>query len=414
VTDRSERFGRTDWERVIGLSVLAFLILFSYAIARPTTESLFLEAHGSEELPWVWALVAGTALVVVAIYNRVVPGRELVGLFGAAALLSGLLLVGLQGARAVGAPGVHHALYVWKDVYVVVLVEIYYTFANSVFPIRTARWAYGWFGMVGAFGGMVGNLAVGGLATRYGTASALWLVLPLLAAMWGVCVVLARRAGHRGTADEERPGVLAGLGVVWRSEYLVLVLLLIGVVQVAITLVDLQFNTVVEQVHPDTDQRTAVIGQVYAAISAGTIVLHALTCPVLRLAGVPLTLLGIPGVLGVAVGGFAAAPAFFTVAVAKVASKCLDYTLFRAAKEILYIPLGYREKTEGKAVVDMLTYRVAKGGVALLLVALASVRTVGLVNSLTTGALVVWIGLTAVIISRFRARVSREEEMRAA
>ena len=38
----------------IGVGLLAFLILAGYGVARPAIESLFLAAHGSEQLPWVW------------------------------------------------------------------------------------------------------------------------------------------------------------------------------------------------------------------------------------------------------------------------------------------------------------------------------------------------------------------------
>ncbi len=34
------------------LCSLAFVLLFGYAIARPSTESLFLEQHGAHALPW--------------------------------------------------------------------------------------------------------------------------------------------------------------------------------------------------------------------------------------------------------------------------------------------------------------------------------------------------------------------------
>ena len=402
-------------KRILGLSVLAFFIMFSYSVARPAAESLFLEVHGSSALPVVWALVAAASLAAVAAYNRAVADRELMGLFVAATALSAGLLVALQLARRAAVPGVFYALYVWKDVYIVVLVEIFYSFSNAVFPIRTARWAYGFFGAMGAVGAIAGNLAVGSLAARVGTGDALWLVLPVLLLVGLIAFLFSRSVGHRGKSRDEgeRPGILKGLKIVRGSHYLFLVLALIVIVQVSITLIDLLFNQVVEQVYPDTDLRTAVIGRVYALMSAGSIGLHALTGPVLRLAGIPATLLAIPLLLGTALCGFIVLPGFATVAAVKVASKCFDYSLFRAGKEILYIPLGYEEKTQGKAVVDMLTYRVAKGGASLLLLALVALEMSGMTAGLTLGLIVGWVGLTGVIVRRFRAKVSREQEMAA-
>ena len=80
--------------------------------------------------------------------------------------------------------------------------------------------------------------------------------------------------------------------------------------------------------------------------------------------------MAIPGLLGCAVAGFAIVPKFIAIASGKVASKAFDYSLFRAAKEILYIPLSHAERTQGKAFVDMMAYRMAKGATSVMLLGL--------------------------------------------
>ncbi len=401
--------------RVLGLCLLAFLVMFSYAIARPSAESLFLENNDAADLPLVWILVAAGALITVAIYNRFSLRFDLVTLYGQVCAITSALLVGLILAWKADLPHVGWALYVWKDLYIIVLVEIFYSFANAVFPIQRARWFYGLFGVFGGLGGVVGNLAVGPVAARIGTVDALWLVLPALVLSWALCLLFARlfgaRAPMREVADREPGGWADGLRVVRSSSYLLLMLGMIAVVQVAITLIDYQYNSLLEVTYADTDVRTGISGRVYAAVNFGTMICHASVGPILRVLAIPRTLLGVPLLLCVAVVGFAVNPAFGTIAVAKVASKVLDYTIFRAAKEMLYIPLSYVEKTRGKAVVDMLTYRVAKGGASLLLLGLAAVATQGLITGMILGMIAIWLALTAAIVARFRKRVSREEEI---
>ena len=410
---------RSPLLRVVCLCVLAYLLMFSYAIARPSAESLFLAVHDAAELPRVWILVAFAALGTVAVYNRFSTRHDLVTLYGAVCLISAAILSGLVLAWKAQLPGTSYVLYVWKDIYIVVLVEIFYSFANAVFPIQRARWYYGLFGAFGSIGGVSGNLAVGPLAQRVGTDDSLWAVLPALGLSWLLCMVFARVIGARslmrqveGSTDSKPPRLGEGLAVLRGSSYLLLMLGLIAVVQVAITLIDYQFNGIVEASFPGTDERTGVIGKVYAAVNAGTLLGHALVGPMLRLLAVPGTLLAVPVALAATVVAFAVNPAFGTMAAAKVASKVFDYTIFRAAKELLYIPLSYVEKTRGKAVVDMLTYRVAKGGASLLLLLLAAVVTQALVTGLTLAAILIWLTITVAIVIRFRQRVSREEEMR--
>ena len=115
--------------------------------------------------------------------------------------------------------------------------------------------------------------------------------------------------------------------------------------------------------------------------------------------------------MGSCLVSFTIAPGLLTVSVLKNASKSFDYSIFRAAKEILYIPLTYREKTAGKSIVDMLTYRTAKVGASLILmifVALGGSFTVSLITGMI---LVGWLLLTIKINRGFRAKVSRQDEM---
>ena len=105
---------------------------------------------------------------------------------------------------------------------------------------------------------------------------------------------------------------------------------------------------------------------------------------------VPIVMLLIPSVLLGCVIGAAVLPRMITVAVVKVASKAFDYSIFRAAKEIFYIPLSHTEKTQGKAFVDMMTYRVSKGLVSLLLLFLGAIST-GAIWLFTMVGLVAWL-----------------------
>ena len=392
---------------VWGLGALAFLVLSSYAVARPAVESLYLEAYTSRGLPAVWIAVAIAVVICVGIYNRFAARTGLVRMFGVTAALSAALLVLLQLARQAEVPGATFALYIWKDVYVVVLVEIFWTFSNTVVPTGTARWLYGFFCALGALGALTGNLLVGYVAGRVGTAGALWMVVPILAAATTLCIWVDKEAGRHGMAAlPERVSVSLGDGVrlVRSSSYLALMVGLIAVVQLVITLVDYQYNTVLEATFTDTDERTAVIGTIYASINGLSFVLQVGTGPILALVGIPRTLLGIPIAVGMSLLAFALVPGFAVVAIAKVASKAFDYSLFRAAKEILYIPLPYAEQTRGKAVVDMLTYRVAKGGASLLILGLTALAATGWVLWIALVLVGVWVVVTARILPRYEAR----------
>ncbi len=399
--------------RFAGLGFLAFVLLLTYSLARPAVESLFLQAHTSKSLPYVWFFVGTGMLFTLWIYVRNLARMDLMRLMGSSCLISAALLGALILACQYKLPGSFYALYVWKDIYVVVLVVIFYSFANSVFPIKTARWAYGFFGLMASSSAFLGNLAVGYLADYFGSLHLLWLVVPILVVSWIFCLFFAKVAsGEMVHHRQEKPVHLKeAVGVMQKSSYLSLILLLVLLVQIIVTLIDFEFNGILEHAYADLDQRTRMIGIVYAIIEVATITLNLLTGPAFRLAGVPIILLVVPVLLGSGVGIFMIVPIFITGAGMKIASKCFDYSIYKYAREMLYIPLSYVEKTQGKSIIDMFMYRVAKVGASLLLMGLLAIHAEKFTAWLILLLCVAWIYITVIIVKRFRRKVSREEEM---
>jgi AAA family ATP:ADP antiporter len=287
-------------------------------------------------------------------------------------------------------------LYVWKDVYIVVLIEIFWTVANTFYDRRSAPWIYGLFLVMGSLGGMAGNFGVGYLAEWIGSERVLWGVIPLTIIAWSA--LLPFGPVTRAQRQSAPAKLTESYHVLRQSRALILMLALIALVQVVITLVDYQFNAIVEASYPDKDKRTGIIGQVYGAIDIGAIALQIGSGLVIATIGLRGVLLGIPGLIGLTVLSLTISPVFVFVAVGKVGGKVFDYSLFRVAKEMLYLPLTYPEKTQGKAFIDMMGYRVAKAACSLMLLGLAALgggRWVGLV---TCGFVVAWFLVTLALV----------------
>ncbi len=406
-------------------------MLFSYALLRPPIESLFLEHHGSQTLPYVWGAVAVVMVGVVGVYSRWAARADLLRLLGGSLVACGLALGALTWAHELGVRGAVFGLYVWKDVYVVLLLEIIWSLANVVSPIGRARRTYGLYCVFGSLGGLLGNLCTGQLAEATGSMSALWGGIPFLLVLGGALLIPRSIPSFRQLAAPAKE-----FGSSWqtfrRSEYLPWILLLIVLVQTVITLVDYQFNVVVERAYADPDARTHMIGIVYATIDGAALALQLITGPLIRAIGLPLVFVGIPIVITSVVGALAVAPSALSAAVAKVTSKTLDYSLFRTTKEMLYVPLSYAEKTSGKAWVDMATYRASKGFACLVLLAFGSTDSLapgsllgigsllGTGSRLGAGSLTIaaalalsllWIAVARGLAGRYRKLVTRAAEI---
>ena len=63
-------------------------------------------------------------------------------------------------------------------------------------------------------------------------------------------------------------------------------------------------------------------------------------------------------------------PTVFTVGLAFFLFKAFDYSVFRAAKELLYVPLSFDERYRAKPIIDVFGYRAGKGGSSVVIVLL--------------------------------------------
>lgn len=392
-----------------GLCALAFSTMLSYAVAGTAAQALFLSNHGNTALPKVWLLVALASALAVGAVNTAARYLDVVRLFVWASRISTLALLVLLVAQNQQMPYVAYGLYVWKDIYIIVLVELFWTFANIAFGVRTATRTYGLFCAAGSLGAIAGSEWVSVLAQALGTVKVMWTLPPiLLAGAWG-CQALAKDItvpepkAHARDGHALRQTVTDGLSVLGKSPYLLLLMALVATVQIVINLNDFQFTQAVETTFVSLDSRTVALAHIGMLINILSFVLQMGTALILRFVGMPLTMLGIPAVLCASVMTTFWQPQYATAALCQIVGKCTDYSLFRACKEILYIPLSYAEKTRGKALVDIFVYRVAKGSVGLFLLALTGLGTHVGVKILTLGLCGVWLVLALRIVRRYRA-----------
>jgi AAA family ATP:ADP antiporter len=397
-------------QKTLGLCFLAALLLASYALVRPASESIFVEVHGSKSMMNVWILVAICVSVIVPVFSRLSAGKNLVRVFAMVCIVSAALLAIILLLLDRDVPGIHYALYVWKDIYIIVLVETFWSLANVVFEIKSAKKTYGLFCASGAIGGFFGNSFTEAFAEQLGSSNIIWLTVGLLILVGILTIPLARGLGAANkTEDSKSVSFLEGFDVIKKSSYLLWILALIATTQIVINFIDFQYIQFLELSYPATDARTAMSAKIYKFIDIGSLSLQLLTAFILRYFGIPLTLLAIPAILGISAVSFLIAPSFAVVASTKIIGKVMDYSVFRAAKEILYIPLSYTEKTLGKAVIDMMTYRVAKGLSAIILTVIGVQAANSVLSPLILLLVLGWLGITVVIVRRYQEAEAKQK-----
>lgn len=351
----------------MAMAVTAMFLLCGYEFIRSTSQSLFIAAYGSRRLPVVMALSPLGTLALVYAYgrflSRVGPRRAMV----LTCLLSSAAILACYGGIRAGVRPMTGVLYVFREAYIVLLIEQVWAFLNSTLPAVEGRRLNGPVCGIASLGAIAGGMLVHGFVVRFGSAGMLVgaaaSLLPTAAAAW----VAYRLGGEPVPRQEEAGGRLGhlGLGVLGHSATLRRLAVLIALTQVVSAVLDLQLSRQVELAIVETDLRTRWFGGFYAQLNVWSALSQfALTPLLLRVASLRLVHAGIPLLHAALCLVALLRPSLATAGAAYLVFKTLDYSLFRAAKELLYVPLSFDARYRSKEVIDAFVYRLAKGGVS--------------------------------------------------
>ena len=400
------------------LSLIAALILFSYSVARGPSESLFLEHHDRALLPGLWIEMGLAAMLLVVIYNRILNYFSLYQVFQITFILTAILFAILLSdsmyieERTFSLFGQEFPigsatlLRIWCDLYIVLLVETFWSLSNLHFNLKSATLIYGFLGMAGSLGSMAGNFLTALYAQNLGTKYLISLAVPC-AVLMSICSLPLRHSlgqlEKKHNQDQAQSSFIDGLKVIFSSRYLPLILLLVLSSQIAVTLIDYQYKGLLQTLFTDVNDRSAVQGWVYLSIDVGALVMQALTGLTITLLGVGATLNLIPLLLLACCSIPLFTPLFMMIALGKSASKFLTYSIFKSAKELIYLPLSYAEQTQGKAIIDIMVYRQAKLVASVILITLSAQQVSAQTSGIyAVGAILIWLIISIVLWSRVR------------
>ena len=351
----------------VAIGGAAFFLLFGYEAVRSASTSLFVGHYGAGKLPWVMALSPVATAAMLYGYGLSLTRLGARRTLAATSLVSAGILAFCWASLTVasgqlGGPA-SALLYVVREGYIVLIIEQYWSFINSTLRPDEAKRVNGPICGIASIGAILGGLTVGGLAQTLGTVP---LVL-ITAVSLLPAAALGLYAYHLGGTPrgEERGGAKHGslaLDLFSKHRVLVHVGLLILLTQTVSTVLDLCFNGLLAEAIPAQDERTAYLGNFYALLNGGAFFMQFLVTPlILQRVQLRHVHMGIPQVHAAAAVAVILQPGLFTAAAAYVIFKTFDYSLFRAAKELLYMPLPYDARYRAKEVIDAFGYRASTG-----------------------------------------------------
>jgi ATP/ADP translocase len=366
---RTER-GRHVAKAVFLAGSSAMFLFCGYEFVRSSVESIFLSHFSAESKPYALSCVPVMMGILIYLYGRLLSAvgsaRAMAGSMLVSAAVFSLAFFGLR----TGNKWLVFFLYVFKESYVVIISEQYWSFINSTLKDEEGRVFNGPVAGLGALGSLCGGF----LLSRYVVAlhSEAFILLsaaaflPALALFW----LAYKRGGEPVPPPDEAHGKKGHLhlSILKENRTVLYIALIIFTAQAVSTLLDLRFTQLVREALPVKDLRSAFLGNFWMKVNIFSFSMQFLLTPLLlRYVRVRWIQAGIPLIHVCTCLFLLAFPGIFAASAAFLLFKGIDYSIFRASKETLYIPFSYDTRYRAKQVADAFSYRFSKGVTSVVL-----------------------------------------------
>ncbi len=345
-----------------------FTVLATYPMVRTTSISIYMNYFGGKSTPLVWFYSIVVLSITIFIYNKLYQRFRVQTLFFFTSIFS--VFIFTTGTLLV--PSFHwmaFILFIWKEVYIVLLIHLVLGYLNESIKIDFAKLFYGLVGAVGSIGGILGGSLVHFLTYSYSTEHILlFSAIPLAIGAVLFLQVEFSKPSEEHESVELKVSPFASIESV--KKYVFYFILLLALTQIVISLANFKFNLLFDQLVPDKEEKTRFLSTLYSMVNMFSLLVQILIIPyVFRFLSIKRIHLLIPIFYCIIIiVGFFTFGTLFSVAAVFMSLKGSDYSIFNAAKELLYFPLEKLQKTGTKYIVDMVAYRGAKGLISFVLI----------------------------------------------
>jgi AAA family ATP:ADP antiporter len=346
-----------------------FLVLTSYYIIRPIRDQMGV-AGGVENLAWLFTGTLLGTLLVHPLYTWLVakyPRRRFIPLsyrfFIANLLLFFVLLKTVpEGAHV----WVGRIFFNWTSVFNLFVVSVFWSFMADIFRSDQGKRLFGFVGVGGTLGAILGSLLTAGLAETIGPVNLLLFSAVFLELAVRCVTILGRRVTESGENEglreaEEKPiggGILGGLTGVARSPYLMAIVVYMFLFTTTGTSLYFQQARIVEENFADPGSRTAFFATIDFLVNVLTLGTQAfLTGRIIKWVGLGVALAVLPAVTMIGFIGLGLYPAVAMLVVFQVLRRGWNYGLMRPAMEALYTVIPREDKYKAKNLIDTFIYR---------------------------------------------------------
>jgi AAA family ATP:ADP antiporter len=389
-----------------------FFLLGSYFVLRPIRDAVA-ASTGVTRLPWLFAGTLTVTLLCNPLFAWLVvrfPVRRVIPIsyhFFTASFLAfyAVLRFAPGGEGSTVDVWMGRALFVWTTVFALFNTSIFWCLMADAFRSEQAKRLFGFIGVGGTLGSIIGSAVTAALAPTLGAVNLLLVAVGLL--QLAVLIITrfpletAEGAGPATRQDEIIGGtVWSGFAHIAKSPYLLGICGFQLLYVFGSTVLYFAQSDLVGQLYADRSARTAILARLELVTQVLTVVTQVFfTGRIIRWLGFATALAILPAMSVIGFGALGAMASFQALAVFIVLRRATNFAIMNPAMEVLFTVVPREDKYKAKSVIETFVYRggdqlAAWGyaGLAALGLGLAGISWVAVPVSGVWVALGVWLG----------------------
>jgi len=366
---------KTDRGKINGFSAIlagfsAMFCFMGYELIRSSSESIFLSYFSALDKVYALALTPFFLIFLIYLYgfslSKIGSKKTMIIYFFLVISVELLFYSNLHYKKLM----ISFFLLIFKEGYVVVISELYWSYINSILKSEEAKIINGPVAGLGALGSLMGGYFVSKLAKALSTEKMiLYSAFTLIPAVF--ILIRAYNISGEPRANKDEEGGKKGhihLSILLENRTVLFIAFIVFLAQIVSTLSDINFTYHLQNSISDKDIRTAYLGSFWNRVNIISFSMQFLITPlVLKRFKIKYVLIFIPLLhLFTSLYSFIF-PSLFSAGLVFMIFKSMDYSIYKASKEILYIPFSYDTKYRIKQIVDSFTYRFSKGFISILM-----------------------------------------------
>ncbi len=390
-----------------------FFLLSSYFVLRPIRDAVA-AASGVTKLPWLFAGTLTVTLICNPLFSWLVvrfPVRRVIPIsyhFFTVSFLAffAVLRFVSTGEGSTVDVWMGRAFFVWTTVFALFNTSIFWCLMADAFRSEQAKRLFGFIGVGGTIGSIVGSAATASLAPVFGAVN----MLLVSSALLQLAILVVTRfplasAGHDAqgpSRDDEVIGgsVWSGFTHIMKSPYLLGICAFMLFYVFGSTVLYFAQSELVGKLYTTATARTTILARLELITQVLTVITQVFfTGRIIRWLGLAAALAILPAMSVLGFGAIGAMAVFQVVAVFTVLRRATNFAIMNPAMEVLFTVVKREDKYKAKNVIETFVYRGgdqlaawAYAGLAALGLGLAGISWVAVPLSALWLTLGVWLG----------------------